>query len=71
MDITTAHLDQAQKKFGLDVMNDLARKKGELENRAIAAGLSQAEADARFWKWAEDEGGILAKAALFIKQLVK
>lgn len=71
LDMTSAQYDIATKKFGVENMLDLARMKANLENRALEAGLSQQEADARFWQWAESQGGVLAKLAIFIKQLVR
>jgi len=71
VDITTAHLNQAQQRFGLDVMNELARRKAKADADAAEAKVPQLEADARFWKALEAEGGLLAKAAAFIRMITR
>lgn len=71
MDITTAQLQQAQQRFGLDVMNELAWRKAAADAAAAEAKVPQLKADADFWEALQREGGMLAKAAVFIRMLTR
>ena len=69
--ISSAQLDVAQKKFGLEVMNDIAARKARADADAAEAKVPQMKADAAFWSALEKEGGLIAKAAQWLLQFIR
>lgn len=70
-EILNLKTEQDLKYFDLSRLRPLQATYQEWMNRQVAAGIPSAEADGRFWTMLQDEGGIGAKALMFLRQLMK
>lgn len=67
VDITNAQWEAANRRFGVEVLNDIVRRKTLADARIAESGVPAARAEAAFWSALEREGGIIAKAAAFLR----
>lgn len=58
------------KKFDRDKLMPLKALYQEFLNKQAAAQVPAMEADGKFWQMVQEEGGITAKALMFLKQLI-
>lgn len=63
--------EQDLKKFDLAKLKPLQAAYQAFVNDLTAAGIPAAEADAKFWVTVQQQGGITAKALMFLKQLLR
>lgn len=71
VDISNAQWEAANRQFGVEVLNDIIRRKTVADARAAELKIPEMEADARFWRELEADGGMMAKAAQFLKQFFR
>lgn len=70
-EVESSRWEAAQKQFGVETLNAIiARREAALAD-AAEQKVPQLKADAAFWQSLQKEGGIWAKAAVFLKSLLR